>query len=331
VIGTAGAFGYRTLVGGPKSTAPPPVIRASTEPTKVAPPPANNEPANKLNYDRFADRSQNERVVVREEKPIDTRELSRSSGPRVILPGAPIPSDTRNPRSTGVADSTGSASLGVMATSPRSVPSAIGEPRRVRTLQIRPDQPDAAASPNPMAALPSLPQQVQTPAVPHDNAPPEAARQPPPEAVSPPPVRARATAPRSTSPRPAAPPPSGASAPLSLAPDSAELPPPGSAPMRTSPAAQPTRIASAPSGGGGYLVQVSSQRSEADAQAAYRSLRAKYSNVLGDRQHVIRRADLGSRGVFYRAMVGPFGSREEAIQVCGNLKAAGGDCVVQSN
>jgi hypothetical protein len=30
-------------------------------------------------------------------------------------------------------------------------------------------------------------------------------------------------------------------------------------------------------------------------------------------------------------MVGPFGSREEAIQVCGNLKAAGGDCVVQSN
>jgi cell division septation protein DedD len=327
VIGTAGAFGYRTLVSGPKSTAPPPVIRASNEPSKVAPPPANNEPANKLSYDRFGDRSQNERVVVREEKPIDTLELNRSSGPRVILPGAPIPSNRGIPAGAGVPGNTGSASLGVVPSSPRSVPSAMGEPRRVRTLQIRPDQPDAAASPNQVAALPSLPQHVQAPAVPHDNTPPHVAAEPPSAAVSPPPVRARATAPRPTSPRPA-PPPSGANAPMSLSPDtSAELPPPG----RTSPGAQPTRIASAPSGGGGYLVQVSSQRSEAEAQAAYRSLRTKYSSVFGDRQHVIRRADLGSKGVFYRAMVGPFGSREEAIQVCGNLKAAGGDCVVQSN
>jgi cell division septation protein DedD len=332
VIGTAGAFGYRTLVSGPKSTAPPPVIRASDEPSKVAPPPASNEPTNKLSYDRFGDRGQNERVVAREEKPIDTRELSRSSGPRVILPGAPIPSNT-GPGGSGVPGNTGSASLGVVPSSPRTVPSALGEPRRVRTLQIRPDQPDAAGSPNQMAALPSLPQQVQAPAVPHDNTPPHVAVEPPPAAVSPPPVRPRATAPRPTSPRPA-PPPSGADAPLSLSPESsAELPPPGrsSAPVRTSPASQPTRVASAPSGGGSYLVQVSSQRSEADAQSAYRSLRAKYSSVLGDRQHVIRRADLGSKGVYYRAMVGPFGSREEAIQVCGNLKAAGGDCVVQSN
>jgi cell division septation protein DedD len=101
--------------------------------------------------------------------------------------------------------------------------------------------------------------------------------------------------------------------------------------LRAAPSPQPTRIASAPSGGSGYLVQVSSQRSEADAQAAYRTLRSRYSSVLGDHQPVIRRADLGSRGVFYRAMVGPFGSREEAIQLCSNLKSAGGDCVVQSN
>jgi hypothetical protein len=78
-------------------------------------------------------------------------------------------------------------------------------------------------------------------------------------------------------------------------------------------------------------VQVSSQRSEADAQAAYRSLRNRFSNVLGDQAPVIRRADLGSRGVYYRAMVGPFASREQAVQLCGNLKAAGGDCVVQAN
>jgi cell division septation protein DedD len=184
-----------------------------------------------------------------------------------------------------------------------------------------------------MAALPSLPQHAQAPAVPHDNAMDASPEPPPPAAPSPPPVRARAAAPRAAPQRPA-PPPSGANAPLSLSPgSSAELPPPGrsSAPLRAAPSPQPTRIASAPSGGSGYLVQVSSQRSEADAQAAYRTLRSRYSSVLGDHQPVIRRADLGSRGVFYRAMVGPFGSREEAIQLCSNLKSAGGDCVVQSN
>ena len=39
VIGTAGAFGYRTMVRGSGSSASPPVIRASAEPSKVAPPP----------------------------------------------------------------------------------------------------------------------------------------------------------------------------------------------------------------------------------------------------------------------------------------------------
>jgi cell division septation protein DedD len=164
--------------------------------------------------------------------------------------------------------------------------------------------------------------------------------EPPPGA----PGRARASA----APRAAFPPPpnAGANAPLSLSPETADAQsgrsglriPPSLANTPTAPQAQgqlpppPTRVASAPAGNGGnYLVQVSSQRSEADAQAAYRGLRARYPSVLGDRQAVIRRADLGSKGVFYRAMIGPFGSREEAIQLCGNLKAAGGDCVVQGN
>ena len=107
------------------------------------------------------------------------------------------------------------------------------------------------------------------------------------------------------------------------------------------PAAEPkTRVATtnpvqtAPSrraGGGGYLVQVSSQRSEADAQASYRALQGKFPAVLGSRAPVIKRADLGDKGVYYRAMVGPFGSPDEAVQFCGSLKTAGGQCVVQRN
>ena len=96
-------------------------------------------------------------------------------------------------------------------------------------------------------------------------------------------------------------------------------------------ATTPAPAAPAPSAGGGYVVQVSSQKSEADAQASFRSLQGKFPAVLGSRSPLIKRADLGEKGVYYRAMVGPFGSPDEASQFCGNLKTAGGQCVVQRN
>jgi cell division protein FtsN len=117
----------------------------------------------------------------------------------------------------------------------------------------------------------------------------------------------------------------GANAPLTLSPQSSPA----------SDRAPPTRLAAtnavqtAPSAGGGYLVQVSSQKNEADAQASYRALQNKFPAALGSRPPVIKRADLGDKGVYYRTMVGPFGSTEEAAQFCGNLKRAGGQCVIQ--
>jgi hypothetical protein len=53
--------------------------------------------------------------------------------------------------------------------------------------------------------------------------------------------------------------------------------------------------------------------------------------VLGSRAPLIKRADLGEKGVFYRAMVGPFGTRDEAAQFCTSYRTAGGQCVIQSN
>ena len=50
--------------------------------------------------------------------------------------------------------------------------------------------------------------------------------------------------------------------------------------------------------------------------------------MLNGQPHSVKRADLGAKGVFFRAMVGPYGTRDQAIQVCSNLKAAGGECVV---
>jgi hypothetical protein len=87
--------------------------------------------------------------------------------------------------------------------------------------------------------------------------------------------------------------------------------------------------ATAPSSATGPYVQVSSQRSEADAKTSYRVLQGKYPGILGSRSPVIKRADLGSKGVFYRALVGPFAAADEATQFCVNLQSAGGKCIVQ--
>jgi hypothetical protein len=82
---------------------------------------------------------------------------------------------------------------------------------------------------------------------------------------------------------------------------------------------------------GGYLVQVSSKLSEIDAKTSYRELQDKFPAVLGSRSAMIKRADLGDKGVYYRALVGPFGTPDEASQFCGSLITAGGRCVVQRN
>jgi hypothetical protein len=106
--------------------------------------------------------------------------------------------------------------------------------------------------------------------------------------------------------------------------------------------AQPAPVATVPvvtapvtpddrGGTGDFVVQVSSQRSEADAQASYTILQDKFPNVLGAWVPIITRVDTGANGTFYRAAVGPFKTADEASQFCGTLKAAGGQCVVQRN
>jgi hypothetical protein len=97
-------------------------------------------------------------------------------------------------------------------------------------------------------------------------------------------------------------------------------------PARTSaPAAE---VAALPPGA--FLVQVSSQRSEDSALTTFRDLQARYPAILGSYQAVIQRADLGERGVYYRVRVGPF-SGNDAERLCGDLKSAGGDCILARN
>ena len=165
------------------------------------------------------------------------------------------------------------------------------EPRKIKTLTVHGDQADLAAGAVVRPAHPAAP--ASTPA---------AGRHAPQSATA-------------------------APAPLSISPQAPAEP--RTRVASTNPSQQP--IAPAAVSTGGYVVQVSSQRNEADAQSSFRVLQGKFPSVLGSRAPLIKRADLGAKGVYYRAMVGPFGSSEEASHFCGTLKSAGGQCVVQRN
>lgn len=269
VLGTAGAYAYRSIVGSPRSGEPP-VIKADASPNKIVP--ANQSAENKQIYDRVGDKSA-ERMVSREEQPVEVD--ARSGGPRVVFP--PL---TQNPSPPSGA----SVSPAVRPTGPGVANGTMsGEaPRRIRTVSIRPDQPDMTSQTASAAPVAPAPTPVQS-------------------------APARA---------PAAP----SNAPVALAPQ------PAHEPAQSRVAA----LAPAPAAAGSY-VQLSSQRSEADAMTSYRVLQGKYPGILGSRQATVRRADLGSKGVYYRALVGPFASTDEATQFCVNLQSAGGKCIVQRN
>jgi cell division septation protein DedD len=92
----------------------------------------------------------------------------------------------------------------------------------------------------------------------------------------------------------------------------------------------PDTAVAAPVESGGYVVQLTAQRSEGEAQTAFRILQTKYP-VLSGRQPLIRRKDQGDRGIFFAAQIGPFGAKGDADQFCEQVKSAGGPCFVQRN
>jgi hypothetical protein len=187
------------------------------------------------------------------------------------------------------------ASVAPSAPSPMTTSGTLpnNEPRRIRTLSVKGDAADAGVP----------------------------ASAPPPAAKSGPAARTASLNPAHGNPASAN---ASANTPISLAPGT---PQPDPAPTRVASTNPAANVSS-----GGYVVQVSSQRNEADAQASYRALQGKYPSVLGSQSLVVKRVDLGEKGVYYRAFAGPFSSLDQATQVCSSLKSAGGpQCLIQRN
>lgn len=309
VVGTAGAFGYRAIFGSP-SSGQPPVIKADTAPSKIVPALATDQ--QKAIQDRVGSGGI-ERLVSREEQPVER--------PAGTIGGSPA-------IGSGVVSGT--------------------EPKKIRTIVIHPDTQASATEPGQgqPATATVRPQQAAQPA--QQAAQPRVTNAPiivvDPESGKPRQQQAATTARATPAIQQAAAPArqqtasaNGGNAPLSLTPDAGADQAPARA-VRTAATSnsQPVQLgsqqaASASSGGGGNYVQLSSQRSEAEAQAAFRNIQGKYPTQLSGRSAVIRSVTLGDKGTYYRAMVGPFASAGEASQLCESLKAAGGQCVVQRN
>jgi SPOR domain len=285
ILGTAAAYGYRTYYSGARPTDAP-IIAAEKLPNKMVPaPPGGDSQSGKSIQERLG--AANERVVTRQEEPVT---LSDPNSQRGVLP-APF---------------TTSPGPGPSVQSGPAAPSgAATEPKKVKTVPIRPEGGDPMS--RPVTGVGSPPLQT-SPSI-------GTTRQPPAAKSVTPPARS-------------------GGGPLSLEPQGQTADAASSyqaAPRERAASAPRVAAVSTPASGGGYVVQISSQRSEADAQASFRSLQSKFPKELGDRAAIVRRADLGEKGVYFRAMVGPFGTAGDADQFCGSLKSAGGQCIVQKN
>ena len=194
--------------------------------------------------------------------------------------------------------------------------SGANEPQTERLLPP-PEQPQAPPAPQqrqpsikpaftqPVPAKPTAPEPPTPPAVP----PPQVAVTTPP----PPPTTPSALSPA----KPTSPALPAVSVPKVAAPAAAP------APVTASPPAAAAKAAS----GGAWIVQLASLASEADAKATWTKVRAANRDLLGDLTDDIARADLGSKGVFWRLRVGPM-DEAKARTLCSALEKRSERCFV---
>jgi hypothetical protein len=338
VLATVGTFAYCVVFGGYVFPSLPPIV-AGIEPDNIV---WNNSDTRRNNSSQtsLTSAGSSEKLVSREQQPIDIREATKTV-PRVI---SAIPIASKPPLNT--AGSAAVAPPAPAATAPALDPpvpstlaphvaSSVPPPASAPVPVPVSSEPKETAAVVPLATAPA----VATPVLAEGSvSAPGSAPVPVPASLEPKNIHTVIVGPAGWE-------ETDTSSPSALAPHSA-----------TSAAERPSAVAAPPVANrdaegdaapsrshmragtgtageaysvGAYAVQVASERSAAAAHATFRALRAKFPNQLGGREPIVRRAYLDARGIYYRAMIGPFASMERAAGMCSTLKAAGGNCLVQ--
>ncbi|WP_182084637.1 SPOR domain-containing protein [Aureimonas sp. ME7] len=90
---------------------------------------------------------------------------------------------------------------------------------------------------------------------------------------------------------------------------------------------QVAAIAEQPAPADAYFVQIASQPSQAAAEESMANMGRRFSSVIGGRSLGIKSAEIPGKGTFYRVRV-TAASKNEANSLCESLKSAGGSCFV---
>jgi len=309
-------------VGGHSRSGAPPLILASTAPTKVAPPSddtvrTDNESGSLLTHDTAQAKATPPKLVDTPEAPVD---LSARS------PATPNAADA-----SPVAPANDTQIVATATPAATSMPPVGADPSRVKTISVRPDgtlisssyqSADAATAPSPTAA------------------PPAAAASDKPQVAA---TDGEASSPSVALPTKLSPPKSGARVvgkTDTTAPADAGAGPVPTTPKPKKPKPKPTPAADADAktddaqaapavASGGYAVQLAAPRSEDEAKGQIRSLQSKYADALGGAALGVRKADRHGEAI-YRVRAGGL-SKADAAAMCAKIKSAGGDCFVAKN
>lgn len=199
-------------------------------------------------------------------------------------------------------------------------------PKPVRIIPMTPGgqpvQPAASAPPAP-PSVPGVMLDLGPPQQRPQQGPPPRAQLPPPQPLPQPAATAQPPA------RPAAAPVRTVTVNPTPAPEATSPPPPkkekvkAAVPKANSVDGPSTASLSTTTSSSGFVAVLSSQKTRMDALKVFADLQQKYGDVLGTKTPDVQEANVSGKGMWYRAVVGPPGSREGANTLCSQLKAAG--------
>jgi hypothetical protein len=310
LVGIGASFAMRSKAPGSQEIA---LVKAPSGPVKVAPdnPGGVNVPNQSASVLDRAAGSQVGKVVNREEQPVDLDQQVKQM--RVITLGGPK-------------DGTGSSGQGAASVPVPPPPAAtvstrnngFPEPKRVKTVSVRPDgslmvaeaSPTPAADPIAAIAAGRPAPAGSTDALPKSATPKTSARVTSPNVEPAAPDQAVSTTPPPAKPKAAAAKPKAEATKVASAQDTD---------------ATPTQSA----GTGGFAVQLAAPGSEQDARSISNKLGQKFAGILDGHRPSVVKAEIGDKSI-YRVRVGSL-SRDEATSLCGKIKSKGGDCFVAKN
>src|SRR4029078_1777561 len=123
-------------------------------------------------------------------------------------------------------------------------------------------------------------------------------------------------------------PPEAAAVAPAPAPAPAAKPKPAQKPAQVA-AADPAPQAAAPAKPASYVVQLGSKKYQTEALASFADMQQKYPSLLANYRPMVQKADLGSKGTWYRLRIGPIADKATASTRCTKSKALGeSDCML---